>query len=138
MWRNGTLLAKMQPLTSVQKWLTWQPFLVRTLPHMVSLFHTSTKYPDVPLHVTSNSPVSVVQATNAGVRGLGMRLTCVTTHAPKGGMVKSMREFNIDCLISHKHQCTTVITMMWTESLWAFPESYTGDDSCLVRSSDGG
>ena len=53
-------------------------------------------------------------------------------------MVKSMREFNIDCLISHKHQCTTVITMMWTESLWAFPESYTADDSWIVRSSDGG
>jgi len=30
-----------------------------------------------------------------------------------------------------------VITTMWTESLWAFPESYTADDSWIVRSSDG-
>jgi len=27
---------------------------------------------------------------------------------------------------------------MWTESLWAFSESYTADDSWVVRSSDGG
>ena len=27
---------------------------------------------------------------------------------------------------------------MWTESSWAFPESYTADDSWIVRSSDGG
>ena len=27
---------------------------------------------------------------------------------------------------------------MWTETLWAFPESYTADDSWIVRSSDGG
>ena len=27
---------------------------------------------------------------------------------------------------------------MWTESSWAFPESYTADDSWIERSSDGG
>ena len=27
---------------------------------------------------------------------------------------------------------------MWTESSWAFPESYTADDSWIVRWSDGG
>ena len=27
---------------------------------------------------------------------------------------------------------------MWTEFSWAFPESYTADDSWIVRSSDGG
>jgi len=27
---------------------------------------------------------------------------------------------------------------MWTDSSWAFPESYTADDSWIVRSSDGG
>ena len=27
---------------------------------------------------------------------------------------------------ARKHQCTTAITTMWTESSWAFPESYTG------------
>jgi len=27
--------------------------------------------------------------------------------------------------LAHKHQCTTAITMMWTQSSWAFPESYT-------------
>ena len=27
---------------------------------------------------------------------------------------------------------------MWTESSWAFPKSYTADDSWIVRSSDGG
>ena len=37
-----------------------------------------------------------------------------------------------------KHQCTTAITTMWTESSWAFPGSYTADDSWIVRSSDGG
>ena len=37
-----------------------------------------------------------------------------------------------------KHQYLTAITMMWTESSWAFPESYTADDSWIVRSSDGG
>jgi len=26
---------------------------------------------------------------------------------------------------TRKHQCTTAITTMWTESSWAFPESYT-------------
>jgi len=36
-----------------------------------------------------------------------------------------------------KHLCTTVITTMWTESLWGFPESCTADDSWIVRSSDG-
>jgi len=38
---------------------------------------------------------------------------------------------------ARKHQCTTVITTMWTESLWAFPESYTADDSWIMRSSNG-
>jgi len=37
-----------------------------------------------------------------------------------------------------KHQSTTAITTMWTESLWAFPESYAADDSWIGRSSDGG
>ena len=36
------------------------------------------------------------------------------------------------------HQYTTAITMMLTESSWTFPESYTADDSWIVRSSDGG
>ena len=36
-----------------------------------------------------------------------------------------------------KHQCTTAITTMWTESSWAFPESYTADDSWIVCSSNG-
>ena len=39
---------------------------------------------------------------------------------------------------ARKHQCTTAITTMWAESSWAFPESYTGNDSWIVRSSDGG
>jgi len=39
---------------------------------------------------------------------------------------------------THKHQYTTVITTKWTESLWAFPERYTADESGIVRSSDGG
>jgi len=29
---------------------------------------------------------------------------------------------------------TTAITTMWTESSWAFPESYSADDSWIVRS----
>jgi len=37
-----------------------------------------------------------------------------------------------------KHQCTTAIITMWTESSWTFPESYTADDSWIVRSRDGG
>jgi len=32
----------------------------------------------------------------------------------------------------------TVITKMWTKFSWAFPESYTADDSWIVRSNDGG
>jgi len=39
---------------------------------------------------------------------------------------------------THKHQYTTAITTMWTESSWAFPESYTADESWIVHSSDGG
>jgi len=39
---------------------------------------------------------------------------------------------------ARKHQCTTAITTLWTESSWAFPERYTADDSWIVRSSDGG
>jgi len=32
----------------------------------------------------------------------------------------------------------TAITTMWTESSWAFPESYTADDSWILHLSDGG
>ena len=39
---------------------------------------------------------------------------------------------------TRKHQYTTAITTMWTESSWVFPESYTADDRWIVRSSDGG
>jgi len=39
---------------------------------------------------------------------------------------------------THKHQYVAAISTMWTESLRAFPESYTADDSWIVRSSDGG
>jgi len=39
---------------------------------------------------------------------------------------------------THKYQYTTAITKKWTESSWAFPESYTADESWIVRSSDGG
>ena len=39
---------------------------------------------------------------------------------------------------TRKHQYTTAITTMWTASLWVFPESYTADESWIVRSSDGG
>jgi len=39
---------------------------------------------------------------------------------------------------TRKHQYTTAITTMWTKSSWAFPDSYTADDSRIVRSSDGG
>jgi len=38
----------------------------------------------------------------------------------------------------HVSISTTVITTMWTESSWAFPESYSADESWIVRSSDGG
>jgi len=41
-------------------------------------------------------------------------------------------------VLACKHQCTTAIPTMWTESLWSFPVSYTADDSWIVRSSDGG
>jgi len=36
-----------------------------------------------------------------------------------------------------KHQYSTAITKIWTESSWAFPESYTADDSWIARSSNG-
>jgi len=39
---------------------------------------------------------------------------------------------------ARRHQCTTAITKVWTEFSWALPESYTGDDSWIVRWSDGG
>jgi len=42
---------------------------------------------------------------------------------------------------TRKHQYTTAISTMWTESSWAFPESYTADvmiSWIAVRSSDGG
>ena len=39
---------------------------------------------------------------------------------------------------AHIHQCTTAITTMYTEFSWAFPESYTADDSWIVHSSDCG
>jgi len=45
---------------------------------------------------------------------------------------------NVAWVSARKHQCTTAITKVWTEFSWAFPESYTGDDSWIVRSSDGG
>ena len=32
----------------------------------------------------------------------------------------------------------TAIMSVWTESSWAFPKSYTADDSWIVRTSDGG
>ena len=40
-------------------------------------------------------------------------------------------------VLARKHQCTTAITTMWTESSWAFPESYTADDSWIMHSSNG-
>ena len=36
---------------------------------------------------------------------------------------------------TRKHQCTTAITTMWTESSWAFPESYT-TGSCARAMAD--
>jgi len=42
------------------------------------------------------------------------------------------------CVSACKHQCMMAITTMWTESSWAFPESYTADDKWILRSSDGG
>ena len=36
---------------------------------------------------------------------------------------------------TRKHQCTTAITTMWTESFWAFPESYT-TGSCARATAD--
>ena len=36
---------------------------------------------------------------------------------------------------THKHQWTTAITTMWTESSWAFPESYT-TGSCARAMAD--
>jgi len=39
---------------------------------------------------------------------------------------------------TRKHQYTTMITTMRKESSWTFPESYTADESWIVRSSDGG
>ena len=36
---------------------------------------------------------------------------------------------------THKRQYTTAITKMWAESSWAFPESYTADESWIVGSS---
>jgi len=38
---------------------------------------------------------------------------------------------------AHKHQYTTAITPMWTESSWAFPESYTAG-SCTRALADNG
>jgi len=38
---------------------------------------------------------------------------------------------------ARKYHCTTAITAMWTQSSWAFSESYTTDDSWIVRSSNG-
>ena len=38
---------------------------------------------------------------------------------------------------TRKHQYTTAITTMWTESSWAFPKSYTANESWIVRLSDG-
>ena len=38
---------------------------------------------------------------------------------------------------AHKHQCMTAITTMWTESSWAFPESYTADNVWIMCSSNG-
>jgi len=37
-------------------------------------------------------------------------------------------------ILAPKHQCMTAITTMWTLSLEAFSESYTGNDSWIVRS----
>jgi len=39
---------------------------------------------------------------------------------------------------THKHQCMTAITTNWTESSWAFPESYAANDSWIMRSSNDG
>ena len=39
-------------------------------------------------------------------------------------------------VLARKHQCTTAITTMRTEASWAFHESYTADDSWIMRSND--
>ena len=42
------------------------------------------------------------------------------------------------CLRDETHPCGKVVSAVWTESSWAFRESYTADDSWIVCSSDGG
>ena len=37
-----------------------------------------------------------------------------------------------------RHVSISARHMMWTESLWAFPESYNANDSWIVHSSNGG
>jgi len=39
-------------------------------------------------------------------------------------------------VLTRKHQCTTAITTMWTESSWAFPESYTTGSCARAMAGD--
>jgi len=39
---------------------------------------------------------------------------------------------------AHKHQCTTAVTTMWTETSWAFPESYTAGSCARVMADNVG
>ena len=53
-------------------------------------------------------------------------------------LLQCLQPCHKDKVLACKHQCTKAITTLWTEFLWAFPESYTANDSWIVRSSNGG
>jgi len=40
-------------------------------------------------------------------------------------IIKALTTLPQGWVSTHKHQCMRAITTMWTESSWAFPESYT-------------
>ena len=56
---------------------------------------------------------------------------------PRQNIITVLAKLPQGWVSARKHQCSTAITKMWTESSWAFPEGYTADDSWIVRSSNG-
>ena len=100
---NWTLI-RMLHLLSSQKGLGLQfsTYLSMTWSHHVGLKNSLACFME-----TSSFPIHT-------------RLLSITLKTPR-----NIIQLVVPKLMARKHQCMTAITTMWTESLWAFPESYT-------------
>jgi len=97
-------------------WILWQTSFASTSSYssvvqsarlLVELYATNLWLVPINAHVTWWHAVQLIEPWRP------KRIITTLTTLPKGWV------------LTRKHQCTTAITTMWTESLWTFLESYT-------------